>query len=91
MLKLDNVLMIDRSVNFDFTHQFLLSAALRQRGFYHNFGSLNVLSLLVNEFIAFGESPLAKEFSFEILLDLNFSIVLYNLFFYDNWRVAFHL
>lgn len=91
MLKLDHMLMLNRSVNFDLTHQLLLCSAFSQGCLLHNLGRTDCFSFAVLEFIALSETSLPKKLALQVFPYLNFSIVLNNFFFDNCWLSLFHL
>lgn len=81
MKKLGHIRMLDRPVNFDFTHQLLLCSASLQRGLLNNFGCADRLRVHLDELVAFGKAALSEELSFDVLSISDFAILmLYALF-----------
>jgi hypothetical protein len=69
VLELANMLVFNAAMNLDFTHQLLLRTTLGQARFLDDFGSVDVVSLRVDELPAFGEPSLSQEFAFDVLAD----------------------
>ena len=67
MLELCHIYVLDRSVNFNFTHQLLLGSTSLKRRLLNNFGSRNIFVVTLDKFIAFCKSTLSQKFSFDIL------------------------
>lgn len=74
MLKLSNICVFDRSMNFDLTHELLFSSAPLQGRLLNNFGSCDCFSLTLDEFIALSKTTLSQEFSFDVLSVIDFTI-----------------
>jgi hypothetical protein len=66
VLKLRNVLVLDRAVNFDLTHQLLLGAAPLQRALLDDLGRRDRLGVALHELVALGEAALAEELTLHI-------------------------
>lgn len=73
VLKLNNVLMLDRSVNFNLTHELLLRSAFGKRGLENYFSGCDRSSLLTSELVAFREATFSKEFALDISAHLGFT------------------
>ena len=87
MLELHHVLVLNRPVNLDLTHKLLLGSALDQGLLADHLGcqygrTLGRVKRL--NFIALRKTTLAQEFTLQITPDLNFSVVLGDLFFDDS-------
>ena len=82
-----DIRMFDTPVDFDLAHQLLLGSTLGQTRFLDDFRSMYESSIGVNEFIALGETTLAKELSFNISADADFSAIRLFEFFFD-YRLA---
>ena len=81
MKELSDICMLDRPVNFDFTHQLLFCPTSLQRRLLDNFGGTNCLCIHLNKLIAFCEATFTQELSFHILSISHFTILmLYALF-----------
>ena len=65
--ELSHIGMLDRPVNFDFTHQLLFCPTSLQRRLLDNFGGTNCLCLHRNELVAFCEATFTQELSFHVL------------------------
>ena len=76
VLELYNVLVLDRSVDLDLTHELLLCSTLCQRCLNNHLCSADYAVFLVGEFIAPGKTSFAQELALEILPHLHFTIVL---------------
>ena len=74
MLKANDVGVVERSMNLDFTHELLLGPRLRQRSLVDNFGSRNSFCLLVSEFVTFGETTFTEEFSSDVSFDTDIAV-----------------
>ena len=83
MLKQTNMVVLDRPVNLDLTHQLLLGSALSQTRFLDDLGSVDELRLTVDELIAFGKASLAKIFALDVPLNSNLAIRLFEFLFND--------
>ena len=81
--ELSHIGMLDRPVNFDFTHQLLFCPTSLQRRLLDNFGGTNCLCLHLNELIAFCEATFTQELSFHILSISHFAILMLNALFND--------
>lgn len=80
MQELCDVGMLDRPVNFDFTHQFLLCPTPLKRGLLNNFGRAHCLRVHLYELVTLGEPTFSEEFALHILSVAHLSIcVLYAL------------
>ena len=80
MEELSHIGMLDRPVNFDFTHQLLLRSTPLKRGLLDNFGGADCLSVHLYELIALGEATLSQELALDVLPVADFAIcVLYSL------------
>ena len=91
MLELYHMLMLNTSMDLNFTHQLLFSATFSKWGFQDDFSCVYSFGLHILEFIAFCKTSFTQKLSFYIFFQLNFSVILDYLFFYDLWLRAFHL
>ena len=77
-----HVLMFDRPVNLDLTHQLLLRSALLQCSLAHNLPCAHLTRLLVGQLVTLGETALAQEFALDVLtvkgLSVGFDKFLFN-------------
>ena len=71
-------------MNLDLGHQLLLCTGLRQSRLHNDFRSRDSLVLEVGELKAAGESTLAEELAFQILLDADLAVVLHDFLFNDG-------
>ena len=81
VLEVANVRVLDTSVDLDLTHEFLLGSTLCQTAFLDDFGRMHECSLRIDKLEALCEASLAKEFSFQVASDTDFTIRLFELFF----------
>jgi len=88
MLKVAHILVLDTSVDFDFTHELLLCAALGQRRLLDNLGSMNEVGLSIDEFEALRKATFAQKFSFEVPPDSKFAVLLLELLLDDGLLLA---
>ena len=77
-------------MNLYLTHELLLGSALGERRLLDYFGCTQHFSVLIYNFIALSKPSLAEELASHVLLNLNFSIVLNDLFFYEDLLDWFH-
>jgi hypothetical protein len=90
VLKLNHSRVVNGPMNFNFTHQLLLGSTLGQGGLLDDFARGEDLCLLVNHFVALGETSFAQELPPHVLFNLDLAIVLNYLFFNENLLVLFH-
>ena len=88
VLEPDNVLVVQRPVDLDFTHQLLFGPRFRQGRLINYFGGGHFASLRICELVAFGEATLTQELAPDVLLDANVAVEADNFLFYNN-RIAF--
>ena len=69
MLKVAHILVLDTSVDLDFTHELLFSSALGQARLLNNLRCVNKRCLGINEFVAFCKSSFPEELAFDISSD----------------------
>ena len=74
--ELGHIGMLDRPVNFDFTHQLLLCPTSLQRRLLDNFGCTNCLCIHLNKLIALCKAALTQELSFDVLSIRHFTILM---------------
>ena len=87
VLEADDVVVVERPVDFDFRHQLLLGSRFGQRGLGDDFGRRHSLVLEVRELEAPGETSLAEELALEVPLDADLSVVLDHLLLDDGLSV----
>ena len=81
MKELSDICMLDRPVNFDFTHQLLFCPTSLQRRLLDNFGCTNCLCVHLNKLITFCKATFPQKLSFHVLSICHFTILmLYALF-----------
>ena len=78
--ELCNIYMLDRTMNFDFTHQFLFSSASLQRWLQYNFRCCDFLIITSHEFVALSKASLTQEFAFNVLSVANLTILMLDSF-----------
>ena len=78
VLEADDVVLVERAMNFDLRHQLLLGTSLCECGLGDDFGGRDSLILQVCELEAASETTFTEELALEILLDANLSVVLDN-------------
>ena len=66
VLKLHHVLMLDRAVNLDLTHELLLGSALCERGLKDDFGRIDLPRLLTSKFVALRKAALAQKLTLDV-------------------------
>ena len=86
MRELGHILMLDRSVDLDFTHELLFGAALRQAGLLNDFGCVHEGGIGIYEFVAFRKAALAKELALDVSSDADFSRFFLKLFLNNGLR-----
>ena len=77
------MVVLDGPMNFDLAHQLLFCSAALQRGLLDDFCGCNVFVVALNELVAFCESSLAEELSFDILSIGHFAVCVLQFFFDD--------
>ena len=80
MHELSHILMLHRTVDFDLTHQLLLSSTPLKGGLLDDFGSCNCFVVTLNEFVAFSKTSFSKKFSFDILPVADLPILMFDSF-----------
>ena len=70
-------------MDLDLAHKLLLRPALRQAAFLDDFGGVDKSSLRIDELEALREAALAQKLAFQVPADPDFTIRLFELFFYN--------
>lgn len=89
VLKADDVVVMEGSVDLDLGHQLGLSTRLGEGALHDNLGCLDLLVLQVGHLVALGETTLSQELTLEVLLDDVVTVELDDSFFDDSLRVFF--
>ena len=82
-----HVLMFDRPVDLDLTHQLLLRSTLLQCSLAHNLACAYLTRFLVSQLVTLGETTLAQEFSLDVFAVKGLSVGFDELFFNDGRHV----
>lgn len=84
VFKTDDVVLVERAVDFDFRHQLLFGSSLRKGGLGNDFGGRHTLVLQVGELEAASETALAQELALEVLLDADLAVIFDDFLFDDR-------
>ena len=86
--ELSYICVLDRPVDFNFTHQLLLSPASSERSFQDDFCGSNLLRFTLHKLVALCESTLAEELPFDVLSIADLTIRVLNSFFNNLSRLT---
>lgn len=81
VLKLADMLVLKRPMDFNFRHQFLSRSWLIEWGLLHDFAGLDHFGLIVDKLVALSKPAFAEELALLVSSDAVSAIFIFNLFF----------
>ena len=84
MLEAYNVVLVERTMNFDLRHELLLGPCLRKSRLCNDFCRRDSFIFQVGELKAASKTTLTKELALEVLLNTNLAIILDDFLFDDG-------